>query len=311
MSFDLGGMFSGLGSWLGDNWQGLAEIGIGAYGANQSSNQAQGAAQVAGRSGQYRPQQVFSPFGNVMSDGNTTQFQAPTDPFSVLPQELIGESANYADLLGSQQGLYGEMGAGYLGELADMGYDPQAAAQSRYDMLTQAAQPEQNRMFQGLEQKLFNQGRLGTSGGGEAFRGFFEAQNQADMNRQLTAQDFAMQQQNHLASLGTGFAGQATSAAANRYGLASDLLGQSRAMFEPMAQLGNFALGAGAPNTTADTQAQIAAGQTSSEYDTYGRIAKEALPGIFQGLGGLFGGGGVSEFPTSSIPKRIGLSGGR
>ena len=119
------------------------------------------------------------------------------------------------------RGLAGEI-AGAGGELLRGAQAPsfnQLAAE-RLASLRAQARPAEERTTQAALERLFAQGRLGTTGGQRALGELARAQEEADISRSIAAQDFAQQQQNIAAQqalqqqqlgaglLGTGLAGQ-------------------------------------------------------------------------------------------------------
>lgn len=134
-----------------------------------------------------------------------------------------GQVGNIANML-QGQAMAGpqDFTGGLQGGLLSQGFANQMAAGNQSGLQNQelaamraAAQPEQNRMLNSLESRLHARGMLGSTGGAEQMRGFFEAQNQQDMGFQQEAFNRAMQQQGFLGSLGSqqisqggGFLGQ-------------------------------------------------------------------------------------------------------
>lgn len=206
-------MFSGFGDTLGkwmDNplvQQGL-EYGLGAITSNQANKSTQGAINQAGMAGKVDPLNVFSGFGNITQgeDGSLNFGGGVSD-------DLMG--------LGSSV-------------LAGYNTDPSAAAAERYQMLTDLALPQENRMFNRLQNNLFKSGRSGTTGGlvtgDDSLRAFQESSNTADLQRQLAGQDWGRQVQQDIYNQGTGFMQNA---------------------FQPFAPLMNASIQGGAPNAAA------------------------------------------------------------
>jgi hypothetical protein len=88
---------------------------------------------------------------------------------------------------GMAQGMYG-LGLGMLGER------PQSYDAQRDQMLAQLraeAAPFEQQAGLGLQQNLFNTGRLGTSGGGMNIEAFARGLGQADLSRSVQANQFA------------------------------------------------------------------------------------------------------------------------
>jgi hypothetical protein len=299
---------------------GLANVGAGIYGAEQNQNAAESAARMAA----INPYSISSPYGGVsvngrnltLTPGNTPFGQlaqqvgtagmanygfTTNDPYAALPDEFKQAAAAFDSPLSYGVRSNQDTAASYFNALNSLGADPQAAARNRYNLLTQAAQPEQNRMFNSLQDKLFAQGRLGTSGGGEAMRGFFESQNAADLQRQLASQDFAMNQQSHLAGLAQGFNSAAQGSAATRFNLASGLLnagdnrrqnifnnavtaqGQYQNMFNPLVSMAQLGISAGGGNPAG---AQLMYDASAARNNAYVQAAGQILPALGQWVGG-------------------------
>lgn len=170
------------------------------------------AMQQAGRAATPTPWSTFGPLGNVISQNGSLSFQMADNPFFPMFQNI--GMANLANALTAPGSPY--YGAAPEIAAAAAGMDPEAmqgAAQSRYNLLTQLAQPQENRAFQALEDRLFARGQMGTSGGGEQYRAFEEARQQADLSRQLAGQDWARTTaldrfNTALGAVGSGQAGQ-------------------------------------------------------------------------------------------------------
>ena len=238
-------------------------LGIDYLAADRASNATSGAINQAGKSGMSNPYNVFSGFGNLTREGNNLNFG--------------GGASDELMRLGGET-------------LSQYNPDPQAAAQQRYQMLTDLALPQENRSFQRLKDNLFASGRSGTTGGlvtgDDSLRAFQESSNTADLQRQLAGQDFAMNQNQNLFNQGTGFLNSA---------------------FAPFASMANASIGAGSPNTAAG---QIVAGQAG--------VAGPANDAKYGAISNLLKGGmtwlnnqNVSEIPMSRLPKPISMSGGR
>lgn len=143
----------------------------------------------------------------------TNLSQGLTDANNMLMQQAPGSAFGG---LGAQYG--GAMGlAGQFGNALSSNTFGQTQA-NELASLRAAAQPEQNRMFNKLQDSLFAKGMLGTNTTqtGEAFRGLQEAFGQQDLNFQNEAFNRAMGQRqfqlggfNQMMGLGAGLEGQA------------------------------------------------------------------------------------------------------
>jgi hypothetical protein len=138
---------------------------------------------------------------------------------------------NFSQGLGNQQlsGLYdqyqgalGMMPEGAMQQyMSQMGQangianqDLQGLMDSRLSLLREQAAPREQEQMQSLQNTLFSQGRLGSTGGGMMMEKFARGLGEADLSRQLQAQQLGIQAQNqNLAQAGllgelagTGFA---------------------------------------------------------------------------------------------------------
>lgn len=190
--------------------------------------------------GRYDPRNVYTGFGNFIQnpDGSMSFGGGMSD-------QLLGMGA---DTLGHYQA------------------DPQAAAQQRYQLLTDMALPQENRMFNRLKDNLFASGRSGTTGGlvtgDNSLRAFQESSNMADLQRQMAGQDFARQQNADIYSQGMGFMNGA---------------------FAPFGALAQAGIQAGSPNAAAGaagTYGDIAK-QLGSQTGNFGSILQGGLEKIF------------------------------
>lgn len=122
---------------------------------------------------------------------------------------------------GLQSSLFGQ-GAGNLSAAGDQ------SALFNQSLATQraAAQPQQDRLFNRLQDRLFATGQLGSTGGSQQLEGFFNAANQQDLGFQNNAFGQAQQQQQFLAGLGQ-----------NQIGLGQNFLGQNLGQFNQNAGL--------------------------------------------------------------------------
>ena len=157
-------------------------------------------------------------------------------------QGLIGGNVGLADLginqaFGQQQGLnqFGNQAFGlaqnFLGELAGGGSE--AARANTLDLLRQQAQPFEQRAFSGLQDNQFATGRLGSSGGALQTEAFARGLGQADLSRQLAANQEGRNFQQNALGLAQGSAGMGTQA----MGLGDSLLSSAFGRFGSMAGL--------------------------------------------------------------------------
>lgn len=188
-----------------------------ALGHNDISGALQQANQAFGQ--QVGPQALGSlqgMFGQANELGNMFAQQAMGGP-----QDLTG---------GLQSGLFGQ---GFANQQAAGNFS--GLMNSRLASMRAAAQPEQNRMFNSLQDRLFAQGRLGSTGGSENMRALFDSFAQQDLGFQNAAFGQAMQRGNFLSNLGSQQIAQG-----------SGLLGQNLGQFNQNAAHAQNFMGLGA-----------------------------------------------------------------
>lgn len=100
----------------------------------------------------------------------------------------------------------------------DSGSFNDLAAQRLTSLRDQARPAEENAVNRKFN-SLFNQGRLGTTGGQEGLGRLAEAQNQADLGRQINSLDFAQNQRNQENQFGSNLLGQAFAGFGNQNNL--------------------------------------------------------------------------------------------
>lgn len=174
-------------------------------------------------------------------------------------QAQLGQDANpfFQQAIGNMQGAQGfAQGAGMQGLLGGMaGLNPQQAfnqaggffgqAQNlmgqagdvqglindRYNALSQAAAPGEERAYNSLQQKLFSQGRLGSTGGSRDIEAFARGLGQADLSRQMEAQNLGLATQGQLMNQAAQFGGLGSSLLGQGYGAAGQLGSLGQGMF--------------------------------------------------------------------------------
>lgn len=116
---------------------------------------------------------------------NTTSFAPTTDQFAQNQAQFQGGFLPLAGQQAARGGDFTQRGLGLLGNsYGDV-------AQNQLNLMREYAQPFEERAYNSLQQRLFNQGRLGSTGGGRDVEAFARGLSQADTTRQLQAQQFA------------------------------------------------------------------------------------------------------------------------
>jgi hypothetical protein len=124
----------------------------------------------------------------------------PTSPGEALVSQAAGASlgllgegtAGARDISGTLAGAGGELLRGATAGAPSFNQ----LATERLTALREAARPAEERTTQAALERLFSQGRLGTTGGARVLGELSRAQELADIQRVTSAQDFAQNQQN-------------------------------------------------------------------------------------------------------------------
>lgn len=167
--------------------------------------------------------------------------QPQTGDFSGL-QNMIGSNLGLAqgdigNAFGMRAGLQG-FGADRFGQANSMfneafGGGSEAARSRTLDLLRQQAAPFEDRAFSNLQNNQFATGRLGSSGGALQTEAFARGLGQADLSRQLAANQEGRNFQQNALGLAQGFQNAGTGAAS----LGENLLGNAFNRFSGMARL--------------------------------------------------------------------------
>lgn len=228
---------------------------------------------------------TFGPLGSVRVDQNTKQatITQADNPWARVLQGLgMSQFANAATAPGSAYyGARPEIVA------AAQGFSPEAMAgnfNSELQRLRAIGAPEERRQFQGLENALFARGQMGTTGGGERYRAFYEAQNAADLQRQGQAQDFARQRSLDRFNTALQAVGEGRSGAMDQYNQAQGSFGGFQSIMAQLLNQGQLGAGlaSGTPGNVAvwNAETQMA--------NSPGRVLEAS--GVFDTLGSLFAG---------------------
>lgn len=290
-----------IGSWLGNNAGNIAQLGMSLYGANQGAKATKQAAAAATPT----PYSTSSIFGNVNVDPRTRAmtFNMGTSPFA----QLFNVGGTQA--LGN---AYSAPGSAYYGAAPEVAaaaggvMDTDAEAAGRYDLLKQLAAPEENRMFQRLENNLFARGQMGTTGGGEQYRGFYEAQNQADLARQMTAQDWAQQRALSRFDVARNAVGQGMNSQVQNFNIGTGSAGGIQNLFAMLMQQANAGIGAGGGTPSGVALANAEASQAPLRAGAEFLNNSGAFDALGRWIGSRFGGSGSTN--SSYSPGNLTLN---
>jgi hypothetical protein len=169
-------------------------------------NQAQGMQMPGIQSGLPQGLQNLGMFGGggAMPNsffGSGTEFQGNANLAQGLSTNAMQQAGggyggqNYMQAGQSFLNPYQQQNFGNLRGNMLSGFDPNQAASQYTDMLRQQAQPQEQQAAASALTKLHGRGRLGTTGGMNAYQGLMDSQNQADLGRQIAGQQHGLQQQ--------------------------------------------------------------------------------------------------------------------
>jgi len=155
----------------------FAGIAAAAAGSIISGSMQKSAANKAAKSAEFNPYNVSGGVGSATFGNGTASYQLSPE-YQALRNQFLG----------SAQGTMGAYNA----------YDPQQAAQQLYGQLGQLSAPGEAQARSSMENRLFAQGRLGTTGGQQQFGNLLQAQNLAGVGREVQSFNMAQDVQNQL-----------------------------------------------------------------------------------------------------------------
>lgn len=237
-------------------------------------------ADQAAKMTEYNPWAIRMPFGETQVHDGVIDFNM-NEAIMNMQNQLRGDSRG---LLSSGVDMMGQ-GQQLAGRAASM--DPNQIARQQYNMMSQLAAPGEHQARTGMENRLFSQGLLGSSGGAAQMGQMQQALGQADLQRQQQAMGMgqqvqAQQMQNALGMIGAGqgMFGQGLQ------GIGTHSIYDNMAMNQIM-QSANM----GAQQSAAHgIGAQAAMQAASNRGDMIGGVFGGVMNGLSQSVGGLFGG---------------------
>lgn len=141
----------------------------------------------------------------------------PTNANQIIGQlGQLGANMQPSNITGGL-GLFGQAAGNALGQLGS--FDPNQLASSYTNNLRATAMPGEQRAAEGLAQRLFNTGRLGSTGGATLMGELMNQQNQADIQRQIAGQQYAGQEQSRIGALAQGLLSSGLSEQAGNVGI--------------------------------------------------------------------------------------------
>jgi len=261
-------------------WMAAIQAAIALYGASESQGQiGQGISDIK-NSTKFNPQNLFGPMGTFMQEGNTNmraqENAAQMANRGVLsgmnPYLLSGGMANDPGLVSAMEGnniggafqnaqglqslMMGNQAFGNLGQmqqgLLGAGGAAFGASADQSQLINQnlaasnaLAAPGENDLINRVQDRLFAQGRLGSTGGSQEFGNTIGAiQNQRNQ-RVLGAQQLGLQQQGQLQNFGLGAFNQAAGIEGQGFGQGLQALQQNQSSGQNRLQnaMGLFGFG--------------------------------------------------------------------
>ena len=263
-------------------WAAAIQAAISLYGQNQMKAQIQDGQKTISGMAEFNPQQVQGPMGHFFQPGNTTM-QAEETAGSAANRGVLG--AMNPNLLGggmfnmnnfqnafqsgtadmnpafqnAQQGLGQQMGQSAFGNLGQMHQGMLGMASNAFgqagnqDALIQQqlaasnalAAPGENDLINRTQNRLFSQGRLGSTGGSQEFGNTIGSIQQQRNQRVLGAQGLGLQQQGQLQNFGLGAMQQAGQFEGQGFGQMLGSLQQNQSAGQQRLQNANNMFGLG------------------------------------------------------------------
>lgn len=264
---------------------GLLGGGLSLLGGYLGAEATEDAARQAAAASQFRPVNISTGLGSVgfTTAGGRLQAQTQLSPQAQQARNLL-----------MQSGISGLRQASI--------YDPERSAQLFTQRLGEAAAPIEERQRLDLENRLFKQGLLTSTGGAERLGALQQAQGQAELQRQLAGMQYGTQEQERLFSralsglqAGTEF----DRLAAAQLGIAGQLGGQATQAGIQGAQFG-FQAGQNRADMLSSFFGNLGQGLANYSFST--PSSTPSYPS-----GGLFPGGYTA--PSTSLPSNFNLFG--
>lgn len=268
-----------------------AAVGVGTsiYSANEKKKAAKSAAEAT----KPDPYNVNSPYGNVFFDPTSGQmsFQQFDNPwYNMFGAGGMAALGNAFTAPGSPYyGASPELVAAAEGMKTE---NLQQDAMDRYQLLGQLAQPEMDRSYNNLQDKLYAQGRLGNTGGGVELEAWQNAANRADLERQLAAQGWSENRAQNRFATALQAINQGQSAQQQNYGIGAGSMGAQNNLWANLFNTANLGITAGGgvagPAAAAMMEyggsplaAGIASLENSGAFDKFGQWAGNKIGGWF------------------------------
>lgn len=228
-------------------WANVATDLYGAYNAYQGAQTTKNAAQTAAQSTVISPYSSSSPFGSAVFNpaSRTISFNA-TSPFGTLFNQLGLASLANAGVANSMpfNGANPELLAA-LGQANDAANPNSDIATNFLSQLRAVAAPQEQRNAIALDNQQFARGTLGTTGGAQRYQAMLEANNQADLQRQLAATQYATQIGNDRFSRALQTVNQGMQGQAQQYSIGAGSFGGIQQLLQSLFSQAQLGIGSG------------------------------------------------------------------
>jgi hypothetical protein len=216
-------------------------------GLNSQLSQLWSSSLLADRQGQDQLQQLraFSGTPGSFFGSNGQQFAQQAQQAQNLGTQALNQAAGgYGgqSFMNAGQNLLNGQGQDYTGNLQN-NLNPGQAATDYTNLLRQQALPGEQQATASALTGLFNKGRLGTTGGANQMGALQQAQQQADLGRQVAGQQFGLQQNIQQQQAYDAALNNEQNRQLNNYGAAQSLAGTGAGLFGQ--SLNNAGLGMG------------------------------------------------------------------
>jgi hypothetical protein len=273
-------------------WGTIIDVGLQAGSAYMSAKGAKKAGKKAVQQSTPVPYGTNSMWGSTTVDPKTKQisYNQSVNPFSqILNQGGMQSFANAFAAPG--QAYYGAAPEIAQAAAAMGGPQQEAEAAERLGLLRGMAQPGEQRQSNSLLDRLQAMGRLGGTGGAVEQEALASAQAQADLQRQMTAQDWATNRATNRFNTALGAVGAGQSQASQSFNFGQNSMQGIAGIFQQLLAQGQQGVG-----SAAGTPASVALGNAGASQawpNALGQIVSNA--GIGDAIGGW-----LNKTPTAT-----------
>lgn len=149
---------------------------------NKKSNDS--ASKKATNSIQFKPWNVSTGFGNSIFDYSNRSSRVETSPeYQKIRNPLLNNAAN----------IFADSNLWEIPDVSQKVYDPNQSIFDYFSKTSQLANPMEQQQRYDLENRLFQQGRLGSTGGRNAMQALYDSQANQGLAREVNAMNYGQQ----------------------------------------------------------------------------------------------------------------------